>query len=496
MNLNQYINNNIGIVTKIMDDIVIAKGLENAGYCEMVKFQYNISGIVCSIKKNSICIMLLDNNDLIKTGDFIRRQYKYFSIQVGNNLIGRILNSKGDIIDNKKLKILKKSFVSSVDDKEVGVIQRRPIYHPVYTGIKTIDNLFPIGRGQRELIIGDRKTGKTSICIDTILNQRHKNTYINRKKIMYCIYVSIGQKQSSNAKVIKKLIKFNALRYTTIIVSSCSDSITQQFYAPYAGCTLAEYFRDRSMHSLVVYDDLTKHAMAYRSISLLLRKPPGREAYPGDIFYSHSRLLERSCQLSDTRGKGSMTALPIIETQDGDLSSYIPTNVVSITDGQIFLESELFYKNIKPAINIGLSVSRIGSAAQIIAVKNISSILKNILIQYEDIKSFCRFNIDMDKHTSDIINKGKIASEVLKQGISKCYSIEKQMLVFFMSVNNIIKDLNIGRIVEFEAFFIYKTELENYDLLNYMLLKYFFYSNIEYYIKRYARTILKDFLVV
>lgn len=416
----------IGFILKIYDGIVTVKGLNGIKFNEMVKFENNIHGVVFGILKNYIEIIILGEEYNINVGEKVIRKYEFFKTNVGNHLLGRVINVLGEPLDGYKL--IKSKIYKNIHPNIPSIIERESIRKPLHTGIKIIDSLIPIGRGQRELIVGDRKTGKTTIAIDTIINQR----YITQKEEkVYCIYTSIGQKKSSVAKIIKKLIDTQAIKYTIVIVASSSDPVSLQYYAPYVASTIAEYFRDNSMNSLIVYDDLSKHAIAYRQISLLLKKSPGREAYPGDIFYIHSKLLERSAKLSKAKGGGSLTAMPIIETQEGDVSSYITTNIISITDGQIFLEPELFKKGIKPAINIGLSVSRIGSSAQTSIMKTISSTMKLRLALFREMESFAKFSTELDKNTQELIDYGKQITNMLKQEAYNPLSLEEQVIHIF-----------------------------------------------------------------
>ena len=377
--------------------------------------------------------------------------------------MGRVVDVFGNPLDNKGE--LKDVVYKKADVKAPGIIDRKSVHEPVQTGIKAIDSLIPIGRGQRELIIGDRQIGKTAIAIDTILNQKEINKSNNESEKLYCIYVAIGQKNSSIAKIVKKLEEAGALEYTIVVVASASDPAPLQFYAPYVGCTMGEFFRDNGMHALVIYDDLSKHAVCYRQMSLLLRRPPGREAYPGDIFYVHSRLLERAAKLSDEMGAGSLTALPIIETQAGDVSAYIPTNAISITDGQIFLETELFYKGIKPAINVGLSVSRVGSAAQINAMKKVAGTMKLDLAQYREMQAFSQFASDLDSSTRNLLERGDKLTELLKQPLYAPLQIEEQVISIFAAVKGFLKEVDLQSIGDFENKLLFQIKKDKKDLM-------------------------------
>lgn len=435
----------IGEVIKINDGIATIYGINDVKYNELVQFESKILGIVFEIKEDSVEVIILGDSTTISEGNEVKRLYKTFTCPVGETLLGRVIDTLGNPVDGKGP--IQTTKQAEVDAQAPNIMSRKTINEPMYTGIKVIDTLIPIGKGQRELLIGDRKTGKTSIAIDTIIHQK----YINKKeKQVYCIYVAIGQKKSSVAKLIKKLEEENAMEYSIIIVAGASDPVALQFYAPYVGCTIGEYFRDNAMDALIIYDDLSKHAISYRQISLLLRRPPGREAYPGDIFYIHSKLLERAAKLSNTYGGGSLTALPIIETQEGDLSTYIPTNIISITDGQIFLENSLFLKGIKPAINIGLSVSRVGSSAQINAMKKISGRIKLNLAQFRELESFSQFTSELDKDTKEIITQGHKMIEILKQAVHSTMCIEDQIIVIFTATQGFLLDIEDNDIKNFE----------------------------------------------
>jgi F-type H+-transporting ATPase subunit alpha len=441
--------NSTGEVIKVFDGIAIAFGLEEVQFNEVVIFENNIQGIVFNIEEDIVGILILGEDKSIKEGQKVSRKCSFFQIPVSKKLLGRVINIFGLPIDQKTS--IENVVWKKVDIKAPDIISRQSIYEPVQTGIKIIDSLIPIGRGQRELIIGDRQVGKTSIAIDTILNQKKLNKLESVNNKLYCIYVSIGQKKSSVARIIKKLKDFGALEYSIIVLSSASDPVPLQFYAPYVGCTIGEFFRDRGMHAIIIYDDLSKHAVSYRQISLLLRRPPGREAYPGDIFYIHSKLLERAAKLSREIGGGSLTALPIVETQEGDLSSYIPTNIISITDGQIFLEKDLFHKGIKPAINVGLSVSRIGSAAQVYLMKKVAGTLKLDLAQYREKQSFSQFTSNLDTQTKELLQRGAKLTELLKQDLCCPVPIEEQIVSIFAGVKGFLKDIKLKNINKFEC---------------------------------------------
>jgi F-type H+-transporting ATPase subunit alpha len=413
----------IGVVTYVGDYIARAYGLWEAMAGEVVEFSSGHKGIILNLEEESVGIAITGSTEGIKEGDIVKRTGKLFEVPVGKAVLGRVINAIGEPIDG--LGPISYEETRRVEVKAPGVIMRQPVREPLQTGIKAIDAMIPIGRGQRELIIGDRQTGKTTIAIDTIINQKYAEPPV------YCIYVAIGQKLQSIAQVIDTLKKFGAMEYTTVVVASASEPPTLQYIAPYVGCTIGEYFRDNGMHALIIYDDLSKHAQAYRALALLLRRPPGREAYPGDVFYLHSRLLERAAKLSDELGGGSLTALPIIETQAGDVSAYIPTNVISITDGQIYLEPELFYAGIRPAINVGISVSRVGGNAQIKAMKKVAGMLRLELAQYRELETFAQFGSDLDPATLKQIERGRRLTEILKQNPHEVLPVEKQIVIIY-----------------------------------------------------------------
>ena len=463
-NLDQKIEfEEVGQVVKVFDGIAIAYGLDNVEFNEIVQFENGTQGIVFNVEEDNVGIVILGDDKNIKEGEVIKREKQFFKVPTGKNLLGRVVDAFGNPLDNKGE--LKDVIYKKTDVKAPGIIARKSVHEPVQTGIKAIDSLIPIGRGQRELIIGDRQVGKTAIAIDTILNQKEINKSNNESEKLYCIYVAIGQKNSSVAKIVKKLEEAGALEYTIVVVASASDPAPLQFYAPYVGCTMGEFFRDNGMHALVIYDDLSKHAVCYRQMSLLLRRPPGREAYPGDIFYVHSRLLERAAKLSDEMGAGSLTALPIIETQAGDVSAYIPTNAISITDGQIFLETELFYKGIKPAINVGLSVSRVGSAAQINAMKKVAGTMKLDLAQYREMQAFSQFASDLDSSTRNLLERGDKLTELLKQPLYAPLQIEEQVISIFTAVKGFLKEVDLQSIGDFENKLLFQIKKDKKDLM-------------------------------
>jgi F-type H+-transporting ATPase subunit alpha len=414
-----------GTILSIGDGIARVYGLAGAQAGELVEFASGVKGLVLNLEEDNVGVAVMGPYQDLREGDTVRRTKTIASVPVGKGLLGRVVNALGEPVDGKGP--IQATETRRMEVKAPGIIQRRSVHEPLQTGIKALDALVPIGRGQRELIIGDRQTGKTAVAIDAIINQKGKG--------VYCIYVAIGQKQSTVAQVVDKLSQHGAMEYTVVVVASAADPAPMQFFAPYAGATIGEYFRDNKMHALIVYDDLSKQAVAYRQLSLLLRRPPGREAYPGDVFYIHSRLLERAAKLSDAEGGGSLTALPIIETQAGDVSAYIPTNVISITDGQIFLETDLFYSGVRPAINVGLSVSRVGSAAQIKAMKQVAGSLKLDLAQYRELAAFAQFGSDLDKATQETLARGARLVEILKQGQYAPMPVEHQVIQIYGASN-------------------------------------------------------------
>ena len=426
----------VGQVLSVGDGIARIYGLDNVQAGEMVEFSDGSKGMALNLEKDNVGVVIFGDDRAIKEGDTVKRTGSIVDVPVGKELLGRVVDGLGNPIDGKGVldKGLKRN---RVEVKAPGIIPRRSVSEPVQTGLKAIDSLIPIGRGQRELIIGDRQTGKTAVAIDTIINQKEINQSGDEKQKLYCIYVAIGQKRSTVAQIVKTLEDAGAMEYTTIVAATASDPAPLQFLAPYTGCTIGEYFRDNGMHALIIYDDLSKQAVAYRQMSLLLRRPPGREAYPGDVFYLHSRLLERAAKLNDENGGGSLTALPIIETQAGDVSAYIPTNVISITDGQIFLETELFNQGIRPAVNVGLSVSRVGSAAQTKAMKKVAGSIKLELAQYREMAAFAQFGSDLDASTQKLLNRGSKLTELLKQKQYSPMSVAEQVVSVFCGVKGL-----------------------------------------------------------
>ncbi len=438
----------VGSVVKVGDGVATVYGLDNVKAGELVEFPGGILGMALNLEEGSVGIVIFGDDKDIKEGDTVKRTGRIVDVPVGPELLGRVVDGLGNPIDGKGPINSKKR--SRVETKAPGIVARKSVHEPMATGIKSIDALIPIGRGQRELIIGDRQTGKTAIAIDAILNQKEINKGSDDKKKLFCIYVCIGQKRSTVAQVVKKLAEEGALEYSIVVAATASDPAPLQFLAPYTGAAMGEYFRDNGMHSLIVYDDLSKHAVAYRQMSLLLRRPPGREAYPGDVFYVHSRLLERAAKMSDALGAGSMTALPIIETQAGDVSAYIPTNVISITDGQIFLETSLFYKGVRPAVNVGLSVSRVGSAAQTKAMKQVAGSVKLELAQFREMEAFAQFGSDLDASTQQLIARGQRLTELLKQPQYSPLQFQEQAVGLFAGVKGYLDKIPTKDVSRFE----------------------------------------------
>ena len=455
----------VGQVLSVGDGISRIYGLDNVQAGDMVEFSDGIKGMALNLESDNVGVVIFGDDSKIKEGDIVKRTGKIVDVAVGKSLLGRVVDGLGNPIDGKG-PIDPKSERKRVDVKAPGIISRKSVHEPMQTGLKAIDSLIPIGRGQRELIIGDRQTGKTAIAIDTIINQKEINKSSDESKKLYCIYVAIGQKRSTVAQIVKTLEDTGALEYTIVVAATASDPAPLQFLAPYIGCTMGEYFRDNGMHALIVYDDLSKQAVAYRQMSLLLRRPPGREAFPGDVFYLHSRLLERAAKLSDDQGGGSLTALPIIETQASDVSAYIPTNVISITDGQIFLETELFFKGVRPAVNVGISVSRVGSAAQIKAMKQVAGSIKLELAQYREMAAFAQFGSDLDASTQQLLNRGSKLTELLKQGQYSPLKVEEQVISIFCGVKGYLDNIDLGKIKQFESQLLSQIKSDAPDILS------------------------------
>ena len=430
----------VGTVLSTGDGIARIYGLDKVAAGELLEFPHEIYGVALNLEEDNVGAALFGETHMIKEGDTVKRTGRIAEVPVGKELIGRVVDALGEPIDGRGP--INSQEHRRIEIKAPGIVARQPVKEPLQTGLKAIDGMIPIGRGQRELIIGDRQTGKTAVAIDAIINQKGGN--------VICIYIAIGQKRSTVAQVVDKLREAGAMDYTIIVAATASEAAPLQFIAPYSGCTIGEYFRDNGGHALVIYDDLSKHAVAYRQLSLLLRRPPGREAYPGDVFYLHSRLLERAAKMSDARGGGSLTALPIIETQAGDVSAYIPTNVISITDGQIFLESDLFYSGVRPAINVGISVSRVGGNAQIKAMKQVAGTLRLELAQYREMAAFAQFGSDLDQATQRQLNRGARLVELLKQGQYQPLSVEKQILIIYAGTNGFVDELPLGALKKYE----------------------------------------------
>lgn len=429
-----------GVVISVGDGIARIYGVENAMAMEMLEFPGGIYGLCLNLEEDNVGVAIMGDDTKIREGDIVKRTGRIAEIPVGDAVLGRVIDAVGNPLDGKGP--INASEFRRIERVAPGVVVRQPVNEPMYTGIKAIDAMTPIGRGQRELIIGDRQIGKTAICIDAIINQKDSD--------IYCIYVAIGQKKSTVAQVVDTLERYGAMEYTTVVAACASDPATQQFLAPYSGCAIGEYYRDSGKHALIIYDDLSKQAAAYRQVSLLLRRPPGREAYPGDIFYNHSRLLERAAKLNDEHGGGSLTALPIIETQAGDVSAYIPTNVISITDGQVYLEPGLFFSGIRPAINVGLSVSRVGGAAQTKAMKKVAGSLRLDMAQYRELEAFAQFGSDLDKATQKQLERGRRLVEVLKQPQYQPMAEEKQVMILYAGVNGYLDEWPVEAVSEFE----------------------------------------------
>jgi F-type H+/Na+-transporting ATPase subunit alpha len=436
-------------VLSVGDGIARVYGLDNVQSGEMVEFENGVRGMALNLEIDNVGVVIFGNDREIKEGQTVKRTSAIVDVPIGKELLGRVVDALGNPIDGKgPIKAEKRA---RVDVKAPGIIPRKSVHEPMATGLKAIDSLIPIGRGQRELIIGDRQTGKTAIALDTILNQKPLNAQPDEKIKLYCVYVAVGQKRSTVAQFVKVLEEQGALDYSIIVAATASDPAPMQYLAPFSGCTMGEYFRDNGMHAVIIYDDLSKQAVAYRQMSLLLRRPPGREAYPGDVFYLHSRLLERAAKMNDENKAGSLTALPVIETQANDVSAYIPTNVISITDGQIFLETDLFYQGIRPAVNVGLSVSRVGSSAQTKAMKKVAGRIKGELAQYREMAAFAQFGSDLDATTQRLLNRGARLTELLKQPQFSPLKMEEQVCVIYAGVNGYLDPLDVSRVRPFES---------------------------------------------
>ena len=480
----------VGTVLQVGDGVARVYGLTKALMSELVEFPHGVFGMVLNLEEDNVGCILFGESSEIKEGDTVKRTGRVASLPVGDAMLGRVVNPLGQPTDGRG-PITADKFMP-IERKALGVIQRQPVKEPLQTGLKAVDGMIPIGRGQRELIIGDRQTGKTAIAIDTIINQRYTHTEKAKRegiKPVYCIYVAVGQKSSTVAQVVDKLQQEGAMEYTTVVAATASDPAPMQFIAPYSGATLGEYFRDGGRHALVVYDDLSKQAQAYRQVSLLLRRPPGREAYPGDVFYLHSRLLERASKLSEELGGGSLTALPVIETQAGDVSAYIPTNVISITDGQIYLESSMFNAGIRPGINVGISVSRVGGNAQIKAMKKVAGRLRIDLAQYRELEAFAKFGSDLDKATLAQLRRGSRLVELLKQDQYRPMAVEQQVVGVFAGTNGYLDEIPLEHVRRFEAELLEMMELKHADLLQQIAEK----KDLTQEITARLHSILKEF---
>ena len=454
----------VGQVLSVGDGIARIYGLDNVEAGEMVEFSEGTKGMALNLETDNVGVVIFGDDSHIKEGDTVKRTGEIVDVPVGKELLGRVVDGLGNPIDGKGPINSKEK--KRVEVKAPGIIPRKSVSEPMQTGLKAIDSLIPIGRGQRELIIGDRQTGKTAIAIDTIINQKEINKSDDESKKLYCVYVAIGQKRSTVAQIVKTLEDAGAMEYSIVVAATASDPAPLQFLAPYTGCAMGEFFRDNGMHGLIVYDDLSKQAVAYRQMSLLLRRPPGREAFPGDVFYLHSRLLERAAKLNDENGGGSLTALPIIETQASDVSAYIPTNVISITDGQIFLETELFFQGVSPAVNVGISVSRVGSAAQIKAMKQVAGTIKLELAQYREMAAFAQFGSDLDASTQQLLNRGSKLTELLKQGQYSPLKVEEQVVSIYAGVKGFLDDIDNSKIKSFEDQLLSSIKSQSPDILS------------------------------
>ena len=453
----------VGQVISVGDGVARVYGLDQVQAGEMVEFPGGIKGMALNLETDNVGVVIFGSDRDIKEGDIVKRTGEIVDVPVGKGLLGRVVDGLGNPIDGKGP--IEGAERKRVEVKAPGIIPRKSVHEPMQTGLKAVDSLVPVGRGQRELIIGDRQTGKTAVAIDTFINQKPINAGDDESKKLYCIYVAVGQKRSTVAQIVKTLEDQGALEYSIVVAATASEPAPLQFLAPYTGCTMGEYFRDNGMHAVIVYDDLSKQAVAYRQMSLLLRRPPGREAYPGDVFYLHSRLLERAAKMGDAAGNGSLTALPVIETQAGDVSAYIPTNVISITDGQIFLETELFYSGIRPAINVGLSVSRVGSAAQVKAMKQVAGTIKLELAQYREMAAFAQFASDLDAATQKLLNRGARLTEVLKQDQYSPLPVEEQVVSIFAGVRGYLDPIAVADVTRFEQGLLSDVRAKGEDIL-------------------------------
>src|ERR1700709_2792759 len=482
----------VGQVLSVGDGIARVFGLDNVQAGEMVEFENGTRGMALNLETDNVGIVIFGADREIKEGQTVKRTRAIVDTPVGKGLLGRVVDPLGNPLDGKGPIVSKER--RRVDVKAPGIIPRKSVHEPMATGLKAIDALIPIGRGQRELIIGDRQTGKTAIALDTILNQKAVNAGTDESQKLYCVYVAIGQKRSTVAQFVKVLEEQGALDYSIVVAATASDPAPMQFLAPFTGCTMGEYFRDNGMHAVIIYDDLSKQAVAYRQMSLLLRRPPGREAYPGDVFYLHSRLLERAAKMSDKHGGGSLTALPIIETQGGDVSAYIQTNVIPINDGQIFLEAELFYKGIRPAINVGLSVSRVGSAAQLKAMKQVAGSLKLFLAQYREVAAFAQFGSDLDAATKQTLSRGERLTELLKQKQYSPMAVNEMVPLIYAGINGLLDSVPVSKILQWEADFLAHLRSNETDMLNQIDREGALSKDLEAKLKEVAQSFTKSFV--
>ncbi|WP_348651826.1 F0F1 ATP synthase subunit alpha [Iodidimonas sp. MBR-22] len=481
----------VGQVLSVGDGIARVHGLDNVQAGEMVEFPGGVQGMALNLEADNVGIVIFGSDRGIAEGDTVKRTGTIVDVPVGRGLLGRVVDALGNPIDGKGP--IESSERRRVEVKAPGIIPRKSVHEPMQTGLKAVDALVPVGRGQRELIIGDRQTGKTAVAIDTFLNQRPINAGDDESKKLYCVYVAVGQKRSTVAQIVKTLEENGAMEYSIVVAATASEPAPLQFLAPYTGCAMGEFFRDNGMHAVIVYDDLSKQAVAYRQMSLLLRRPPGREAYPGDVFYLHSRLLERAAKLNDDHGAGSLTALPIVETQAGDVSAYIPTNVISITDGQIFLETNLFYRGIRPAINVGLSVSRVGSAAQVKAMKQVAGSMKLELAQYREMEAFAQFGSDLDKSTQKLLNRGRRLTELLKQKQYSPMTVEEQVVSIYAGTRGFLDDVAPDAVSRFEEELLSQIRSKHGDLLEKIRTKQALNDEIETELKSVLGTFASKF---
>ena len=481
----------VGQVLSVGDGIARIHGLDKVQAGEMVEFPGGIKGMALNLESDNVGVVIFGSDREIREGDTVKRTGAIVDVPVGKGLLGRVVDPLGNPLDGKGPIVGAER--RRVDVKAPGIIPRRSVHEPMQTGLKAVDSLIPVGRGQRELIIGDRQTGKTAIALDTIINQKSVNATGDEKQKLYCIYVAIGQKRSTVAQIVKTLEQFGAMEYTTVVAATASDPAPLQFLAPFAGCTIGEYFRDNGMHAVIIYDDLSKQAVAYRQMSLLLRRPPGREAYPGDVFYLHSRLLERAAKLNDANKSGSLTALPVIETQANDVSAYIPTNVISITDGQIFLETELFYQGIRPAVNVGISVSRVGSSAQIKAMKQVSGTMKSDLAQYREMAAFAQFGSDLDAVTQRLLNRGQRLTELLKQPQFAPFPVEEQVVSIYAGTRGYLDKLPVSKVGPFEQALLQAIRASHKEILEGIRKEKALTPDLEGKLKAVLETVSKSF---